>query len=42
VVIEVNEFPNYTGVADADAALADHVLAAAGRPPRPLRMEVAA
>jgi ribosomal protein S6--L-glutamate ligase len=42
VVIEVNDFPNYTGVGDADAALADHVLAAAGEAPRPLRMEVAA
>jgi ribosomal protein S6--L-glutamate ligase len=27
VVVEVNDFPNYTGVADADAHLADHVLA---------------
>jgi ribosomal protein S6--L-glutamate ligase len=27
VVIEVNEFPNYTGVPDADELLADHVLA---------------
>jgi len=26
VVIEVNEFPNYTGVADANERLADHVL----------------
>jgi ribosomal protein S6--L-glutamate ligase len=25
VVLEVNDFPNYTGVADASAALADHV-----------------
>jgi ribosomal protein S6--L-glutamate ligase len=27
VVIEVNEFPNYTGIPDADELLADHVLA---------------
>jgi ribosomal protein S6--L-glutamate ligase len=27
LVIEVNEFPNYTGVPDADGLLADHVLA---------------
>jgi ribosomal protein S6--L-glutamate ligase len=27
VVIEVNDYPNYTGVPDADEALADHVLA---------------
>jgi ribosomal protein S6--L-glutamate ligase len=27
VVIEVNEYPNYTGVAEADEALASHVLA---------------
>jgi ribosomal protein S6--L-glutamate ligase len=39
VVIEVNEFPNYTGVPDADAALADHVVAAATRA---LPMEVLA
>jgi ribosomal protein S6--L-glutamate ligase len=35
VVIEVNDFPNYTGVAAADEALADHVLSrvpAAARP----------
>jgi ribosomal protein S6--L-glutamate ligase len=32
VVIEVNDFPNYTGVPDADAALVDHVLAAVRRP----------
>ena len=31
VVIEVNEFPNYTGVPDADDQLADHVLAARSR-----------
>ena len=31
-VIEVNEFPNYTGVARADEQLAEHVLA---RMPRP-------
>jgi ribosomal protein S6--L-glutamate ligase len=30
VVIEVNDFPNFTAVPDADAALARHVLAAAG------------
>jgi ribosomal protein S6--L-glutamate ligase len=41
VVIEVNEFPNYTAVPDADAALADHVQAAA-EAPRPLHMEVVA
>ena len=41
VVIEVNEFPNYTGVPNADAALADHVLAAAGEAPRPLELELA-
>jgi ribosomal protein S6--L-glutamate ligase len=29
VVIEINEFPNYTGVPDADDALADYVLARA-------------
>lgn len=39
VVIEVNEFPNYTGVSDADPALADHVLAAVLRP---VHMEVLA
>lgn len=39
VVIEVNEFPNYTGVPAADAALADHVLATVARARRPLRME---
>lgn len=32
VVIEVNEYPNYTGVAGADEALAGHVLAQLGRP----------
>jgi ribosomal protein S6--L-glutamate ligase len=42
VVIEVNDFPNYTGVRGADAALADHVLAAAGEAPRPLRIGAAA
>jgi glutathione synthase/RimK-type ligase-like ATP-grasp enzyme len=31
VVVEVNEFPNYTCVPDADEALADHVLARAAR-----------
>jgi ribosomal protein S6--L-glutamate ligase len=31
VVIEVNEYPNYTGVAEADEALASHVLARAPR-----------
>jgi glutathione synthase/RimK-type ligase-like ATP-grasp enzyme len=31
LVIEVNEFPNYTGVAGADALLADHVLAVLAR-----------
>jgi len=30
VVIEVNEFPNYTGVPDADELLADHVVARLG------------
>lgn len=41
VVIEVNEFPNYTGVRDADEALADHVLAkAGGEAPRALAMGV--
>lgn len=30
VVIEVNDFPNFTGVAEADEALADYVLGAAG------------
>jgi ribosomal protein S6--L-glutamate ligase len=30
VVIEINDFPNFTAVPDADAALARHVLAAAG------------
>ena len=30
VVIEVNEFPNYTGVPGADEKLADYVLACAG------------
>jgi ribosomal protein S6--L-glutamate ligase len=40
IVIEVNDFPNYTGVPGADAALADHVLAAAGKAPRALELEV--
>jgi ribosomal protein S6--L-glutamate ligase len=40
VVIEVNDFPNFTGVPDADAALADHVLATAGEAPRALDMEL--
>jgi glutathione synthase/RimK-type ligase-like ATP-grasp enzyme len=41
VVIEVNEFPNYTCVPDADEALADHVLAKAARAaPRRLEREV--
>jgi ribosomal protein S6--L-glutamate ligase len=31
VVIEVNEYPNYSGVAEADEALATHVLARAPR-----------
>jgi ribosomal protein S6--L-glutamate ligase len=31
VVIEVNEYPNYSGVAEADEALASHVLARAPR-----------
>jgi ribosomal protein S6--L-glutamate ligase len=31
VVIEVNEFPNYTGVPEASDRLADHVLARATR-----------
>jgi ribosomal protein S6--L-glutamate ligase len=31
VVVEVNEFPNYTAVEEADVALAGHVLARAGR-----------
>lgn len=31
VVIEVNEFPNFTGVADAGALVADHVLSKARR-----------
>ena len=39
VVIEVNEFPNYSGVPDADAALADHVLATVARARRPLQIE---
>jgi ribosomal protein S6--L-glutamate ligase len=42
VVIEVNDFPNYSAVPEADAALADHVLAGLGQAPRPLEMEVAA
>jgi ribosomal protein S6--L-glutamate ligase len=43
VVIEVNEFPNYTCVPDADKALADHVLAkAARRAPQRLIAEVLA
>ena len=29
IVVEVNDFPNYRGVAEADEALADHVLRAA-------------
>jgi ribosomal protein S6--L-glutamate ligase len=43
VVIEVNDFPNYTGVPDADEALADHVLARvpAAAPPDPTMAEVA-
>jgi ribosomal protein S6--L-glutamate ligase len=43
VVIEVNDFPNYTGVPDADEALADHVLARppAAAPPDPAVAEVA-
>jgi ribosomal protein S6--L-glutamate ligase len=40
VVIEVNDFPNYTGVPGADTALADYVLAAAGEAPQPLEMEL--
>jgi glutathione synthase/RimK-type ligase-like ATP-grasp enzyme len=40
VVIEVNEFPNYTCVPDADQVLADHVLAkVARRAPRRLAAE---
>lgn len=31
VVVEVNDFPNYAGVPEADAALADHVTAAPRR-----------
>lgn len=43
MVIEVNEFPNYTCVPDADQALADHVLAmVARRAPRRLETEVVA
>jgi ribosomal protein S6--L-glutamate ligase len=30
VVIEVNDYPNYSGIPEADAALADHVLARLG------------
>lgn len=43
VVIEVNDFPNYTGIAAADAALAGHVLACVSEasPLDALSMEVA-
>jgi ribosomal protein S6--L-glutamate ligase len=34
VVVEVNEYPNYTGVGEADEALATHVLARVARPSR--------
>lgn len=42
VVIEVNEFPNYTCVPDADEALADHVLAHVAGAARRLDTEVLA
>ena len=40
VVIEVNEFPNYTGVPDASDRLADYVLERASRTQRPRHPEV--